>query len=74
MERAEQDMIERAINHEIRERFTAGAVRRAVLLRHGDDPEILKGQLQLRMRQEEGALAERLCEEGHLVIVDGPLH
>lgn len=41
---------------------------------HGDDPEVLKSQLQLRMRQEEGVLAERLCEEGHLVVVDGPLH
>jgi hypothetical protein len=41
---------------------------------HGDDPEQLKGQLQLRMRQEEGVLAEQLCEEGHLVVVDGPLH
>jgi hypothetical protein len=26
------------------------------------------------MRQDEGVLAERLCEEGHLVVVDGPLH
>jgi hypothetical protein len=41
---------------------------------HSDDPEVLKGQLQLRMRQEEGALAEQLCAEGHLVVVDGPLH
>ena len=41
---------------------------------HGDDPEVLKGQLQLRMRQEEGALAEHLCAEGHLVVMDGPLH
>jgi hypothetical protein len=41
---------------------------------HGDDPEVLKAELQLRMRQEEGRLAERLCEEGHLVVVDGPLH
>jgi hypothetical protein len=41
---------------------------------HDDDPEVLKGQLQLRMRQEEGVLAEQLCDEGHLVVVDGPLH
>lgn len=41
---------------------------------HDDDPDVLRAELQLRMRQEEGVLAERLCEEGHLVVVDGPLH
>jgi hypothetical protein len=30
--------------------------------------------LQLRMRQEEGRLAEALCAEGHLTLVDGPLN
>ncbi len=40
---------------------------------HRDDPEALRAELQERMRQEEGVLAERLCEEGHLVVVDGPL-
>jgi hypothetical protein len=40
---------------------------------HGDDPEELRAELQQRMRQDEGILAERLCEEGHLVVVDGPL-
>jgi hypothetical protein len=36
MERPEQAMVERVINHEMQERFDAGAVQRAVLLaRHG---------------------------------------
>jgi hypothetical protein len=39
-----------------------------------DDPEALREELQRRMREAEGALAERMCEEGHLVVVDGPLH
>ena len=41
---------------------------------HDDDPDARRGELQLRMRQDEGVLAERLCEEGHLVVVDGPFH
>ena len=41
---------------------------------HDDDPDTLRAELQLRMRQEEGVLAEHLCAEGHLVVVDGPLH
>ncbi|MGD0243749.1 MAG: S41 family peptidase [Streptosporangiaceae bacterium] len=49
MERAEQDMIERVINHEVQERFAAGAVRRAVLLQPGDDPEVGAGQLMVRV-------------------------
>ena len=49
MERAEQAMVERVINHEMQERFTAGAVRRAVLLQHGDDPAIAPGQLMVRV-------------------------
>ena len=49
MERAELDQIERVINHELRERFLAGAVERAVLLQHGDDPAIQPGQLLVRV-------------------------
>jgi hypothetical protein len=49
MERAELDQIERVINHELRERFLAGAVERAVLLQHGDDPAIEPGQLLVRV-------------------------
>jgi hypothetical protein len=49
MERAEQAIVERAINHEIQERFSAGAVQRAVLLQHGDDPAIEPGQLLVRV-------------------------
>ena len=49
MDRAELDQIERVINYELRERFTADAVRRAVLLQHGDEPEIPPGQLMVRV-------------------------
>jgi len=49
MERAELDQIERVINHELRERFLTGAVERAVLLQHGDDPAIEPGQLLVRV-------------------------
>jgi hypothetical protein len=49
MERAELDMVERVINHELRERFLAGAVQRAVVLQHGDDPAIEPGQLMVRV-------------------------
>ena len=49
MERAGQAMVERVINHEMQERFSAGAVRRAVLLQHDDDPAIEPGQLLVRV-------------------------
>jgi len=49
MEQAEQAMLERVINHEMQERFGAGAVQRAVLLQHGDDPAIEPGQLLVRV-------------------------
>jgi hypothetical protein len=49
MERAELDMVERVINRELRERFLAGAVQRAVVLQHGDDPAIEPGQLMVRV-------------------------
>jgi len=49
MDQAEQAMVERVINHEMQERFGAGAVRRAVLLQHGDDPAIEPGQLLVRV-------------------------
>jgi hypothetical protein len=49
VERAAKDQIERAINHTVRDRFTAGAVQRAVLLEHGDDPGIGPGQLMVRV-------------------------
>jgi hypothetical protein len=49
VERAELNMVERVINHEMEERFTRGAVQRAVLLQHGDDPAIEPGQLMVRV-------------------------
>ena len=50
MERAEIGRIERVINRELGERFPDGAVLRAVLLRHDDDPAIEPGQSSCRMR------------------------
>jgi hypothetical protein len=49
VERAEKDQIERIINHGLKERFAAGAVQRAALLEHGDDPAIGPGQLMVRV-------------------------
>jgi Peptidase family S41/N-terminal domain of Peptidase_S41 in eukaryotic IRBP len=49
MDRAEQDRLERVINHELRQRFLASAVRRAVVLQPADDPEIGAGQLMVRV-------------------------
>jgi Peptidase family S41/N-terminal domain of Peptidase_S41 in eukaryotic IRBP len=49
MDRADLDQIERVLNHELRERFTAGAVERGVLLEHGDDPAVPPGQLLVRV-------------------------
>jgi hypothetical protein len=36
-------------------------------------PDAPLAALQQRMRQQEAVLADRLCAEGHLVLVDGPL-
>ena len=49
MEQAEQANLERVINHEMQERFGAGAVQRAVLLQPGDDPAVEPGQLLVRV-------------------------
>ncbi len=38
-----------------------------------DEPDAPLQELQQRMRQAEGRLAEALCEDGYLTIVDGPL-
>ncbi len=49
MERAEQEQVQRVIDHEIKDRFPDGAVQQAVLLQHGDDPAIEPGQLMVRV-------------------------
>ena len=41
--------IERRIDHEVRARFPDGAVRRVVLLQHGDDPVIEPGEFLVRV-------------------------
>jgi hypothetical protein len=37
------------LSHELQERFAAGAVQRGVLLQHGDDPAVGRGQLMVRV-------------------------
>jgi hypothetical protein len=49
VERSEIAQIERVLNHELKERFAAGAVQRGVLLQHGDDPAVGRGQLMVRV-------------------------
>ena len=49
MDRAVLDTIERDINEEVRARFPGTAVRQAVLLQYGDDPEIGPGDLWVRV-------------------------
>ena len=49
MDRVGLDDIEREIDAEARERFPGGAVRQAVLLQYGDDPEIEPGDLWVRV-------------------------
>jgi Peptidase family S41/N-terminal domain of Peptidase_S41 in eukaryotic IRBP len=45
----EDDRLSRVVDHEVKGHFAPGAVRRAVLLRHGDEPGIEPGQLRLRV-------------------------
>jgi hypothetical protein len=49
MDRDVLDTIEREIDQEVRARFPGTAVRRAVLLQYGDDPEIEPGDLWVRV-------------------------
>ena len=49
MERDEREEFNRVVDHEVKGHFPAGAVRRAVLLRQGDEPGIEAGQLLLRV-------------------------
>lgn len=49
MERAEQDQFGRVVDRHIKSLFPDGAVRRAVLLRPGDDPAVPPGELVLRV-------------------------
>ena len=53
MDRAVLDVIEREIDQEARRRFPGTAVRRAVLLQYGDDPEIEPGDLWVRVLLDE---------------------
>ena len=54
MDRDVLDTIEREINEEVRARFPGSAVRQAVLLQYGDDPEIEPGDLWVRVLLDRG--------------------
>src|SRR5579863_10476446 len=45
----ELDQLERVLNRELKERFSAGSVQRATVLKYGDDPAIGPGQLMVRV-------------------------
>jgi Peptidase family S41/N-terminal domain of Peptidase_S41 in eukaryotic IRBP len=49
VERAEQEQVQRVIDHEVKGHFPDGAVQQAVLLQHGDDPAIEPGELMVRV-------------------------
>jgi Arc/MetJ-type ribon-helix-helix transcriptional regulator len=53
MDRDVLDVIEREIDQEVRARFSGTAVRQAVLLQYGDDPEIGPGDLWVRVLLDE---------------------
>jgi Arc/MetJ-type ribon-helix-helix transcriptional regulator len=53
MDRGVLDTIEREIDAEVRARFPGTAVRQAVLLQYGDDPEIEPGDLWVRVMLDE---------------------
>jgi len=49
MDPDERARLNRVVDHEVKGHFPPGAVRRAVLLRHGDEPGIEPGQSRLRV-------------------------
>jgi Peptidase family S41/N-terminal domain of Peptidase_S41 in eukaryotic IRBP len=49
MDPDDRDRLNRVLDHEVKGHFPPGAVRRAVLLRHGDEPGIEPGQLRVRV-------------------------
>jgi hypothetical protein len=49
MERAEIDHVQQMIEDEVKERFPERAVRRVLLLQHGDDPVVEPGELLARV-------------------------
>jgi hypothetical protein len=59
MDRDVLDEFEREIDHEVRIRFPGTAVRQAVLLQYGDDPEIGPGDLWVRVLLETDGPADR---------------
>jgi hypothetical protein len=49
MDPDERDQLNRVVDHEVKGHFPPGAVRRAVLVRYGDEPGIEPGQTRLRV-------------------------
>jgi len=53
LDRAAQEQRQRALDEQAKERFPDGRVRRVAVLRHGDDPQVEPGGLQVRVFIEE---------------------
>jgi hypothetical protein len=49
VEQAELEAVRRQFDEQVRSRFPAGTIREAVVLQHGDDPEVEPGQLVARV-------------------------
>jgi hypothetical protein len=49
MDQGERDRLGRVVDQQVKSLFPDGAVRRAVLLRHGEDPAVPPGQLMIRV-------------------------
>jgi hypothetical protein len=49
MDQEERDRLGRVVDQQVKSLFPDGAVRRAVLLRHGEDPAVPPGQLMIRV-------------------------
>jgi len=63
MDPDERERLNRVVDHEVKGHFPPGAVRRAVLLRHGDEPGIEPGQLRLRVFVAADAAADAADEQ-----------
>jgi len=74
MDPDERARLNRVVDHEVKGHFPPGAVQRAVLLRHGDEPGIEPGQSRLRVFiPAEGAADEQALvawRDGHQAAVD----
>ena len=76
MDYAVFDSIEREIEHEAHKRFPGDVIKQAVLLHHGDDPEIEPGELFVRVflradRPEDYDQIIRAFDRDHQAAIEG---